>query len=38
MIAVVLWIMVVFIVGRVRVLVGNVALIFNVVMTIMLNT
>ena len=38
MIFVLLWIMVVFIMGQVQVLVGRVALIFNVVVTITLNT
>ena len=37
-IAVVLWMMVVFIIGHVKVLVGRVALIFSVVITIALNT
>ena len=38
MIVVVLWIMIVFIMGHVQVLIGRVALIFSVVVTIMLNT
>ena len=38
MIVVVLWIIVVFIMGHVQALVGRVALIFSVVVTIMLNT